>query len=81
MYEIVEKANQEHEVRYESQLVYISSCIFPRYESGAPRNRFQSGEWINETILAGRIRANNLTINPYDSILVIQTIGTDNNRK
>jgi len=34
MYEMVEKANQEFEVRYESQEAYTSSRRFPRYEFG-----------------------------------------------
>jgi len=58
MYEMVEKANQEFEVRYESQQAYTSSRRFPRYESGAPETviRWANGE-IKET--AGRIRVNN----------------------
>jgi len=47
MYEMIEKANQELEVRYESQQAYNSSHRFPRYESGASRNRLR-GEWRNQ---------------------------------
>jgi len=36
MYEMIEKANQELQMKYESQRVYTFSYRFPRYESGAP---------------------------------------------
>jgi len=45
MYKMVEKANQELEVRCESQLAHISSYRFSRYECGAPRDCPQRGEW------------------------------------
>jgi len=47
MYEM-EKANQQLEMRYESQQAYTSSCRFLRYESGAFQNRSQRGEWRNQ---------------------------------
>jgi len=46
MYEIVEKANQELEVRYESQQVYTPSRRFPPYETGNSRN--QRDEWRDQ---------------------------------
>jgi len=72
MYKMIEKANQELEVRYESQQAYISSRTFGATSLMPPESAFRkvNGE-INETIVAGMIRANNLTINPY---LAIQTI-------
>jgi len=45
MYEMIEKANQELEVKYKSQRTYTSSYTFPYYESGIPRNRSQKDEW------------------------------------
>jgi len=75
MYKMIEKANQEFEVRYESQQK-SSLGKFPHYESGAPRNR-QEGEWRDQRNDHSRqdSRFNNLTINPY---LAIQTIGVVN---
>jgi len=66
MYEMVEKANQELEMRYESQQAY--TCLDFRATSSVSSEtalREANGE-IKETITADRIRANNKPI-PRDS--------------
>jgi len=45
---MIEKTNHELELKYESQQVYTSSHRFPRYESNAPRNQPQRGEWRDQ---------------------------------
>jgi len=73
MYEI-EKANQELEVRYESQQIYTFSDFHAtRTVSSETALRGTNGE-IKETTIADRIRANNLMINPY---LISQIVGTE----
>jgi len=44
MYEMVENANQELELKYQAQRACISSHRFPYYESGTPKS--PSEKWI-----------------------------------
>jgi len=69
----MEKANQQLEMRYESQQAYTSSCRFPRYESGAPQNRSQRGEWRDQR----NDRSKQDSREQYNDkpILTIQTVG------
>jgi len=80
MYEMVEKANQELEVRYEYNTHILRYADFrvtnPIFSETAFRGA--NGE-INETIAAGRIHANNLNL--YLAIQTIKTVNNGNDRK
>jgi len=75
MYEMVEKMTQKLEVRYESQQAYDFFTQISALRVYCPRNRSHKGEWKDQRTDRSKIRANNLTINPY---LPIQIVGTVN---
>jgi len=77
---MVEKTNQELEVRYEYSRHILRYADFRATNPISPETAFRgaNGE-INETIAAGRIHANNL--NPYLAIQTIKTVNNGNDRK
>jgi len=73
MYEMIEKAHPEIEVKYRTQRAYTSSRRFPHYDSGTPLRGMN--EKIKKVITASKSHMNNLTIIPF---LVIQIVGVRN---